>query len=142
MGRMELVQRIAAEHPHLVRRDVEAIVETVVREMAPKGETRDGLAGAANGRQTGASAEQLKRFIDVVSKASDEELDRSIDYLDPALVQATFEAAFDVLGQSADTLEQIVADNARFHEEFASRTKEIDALIARNDEHLRRLMAQ
>ena len=149
MGRMELVQKIAAENPHLVQSDVETIVNRTIQEIIGPASARPGdsvTQFAPLAAEPGASiAEQpskdvLRRFLDFASTMSDKELDRSIDFLDPEVVQQVFEAAFDSLAWSAETLEAISRENRRFHDEFTSRSKEIEALNARNDARLRHLL--
>jgi hypothetical protein len=136
MGRMELVQKIVAENPHIVRRDIEAIVDTIVQEIAPN-------SSESEAQPTGGPSvvEPLRRFLDTISTASDEELDQSINNLDPSLARELVEAAFNSLAWCDATLREMVRDNARFHEEFQKRAKEIRELNAANDERIRRLIA-
>ncbi len=137
MGRMELVQKIVAENPHLVRHDVESIVDTVVREL--RGNGSNGTAEATEIPMS--AAEPLHQFLELTANASDEELNQPLDRLDPALVRDVFEAAFASLAWSAATLRDMVRENERFQAEFDRRAREISEQNAANEERIRHLIA-
>lgn len=137
MGRIELVQKIVAENPHIVARDIEAIVDTVVQEI--EAGTSNGTAETADIPQE--VSEPLRRFLEMAASASDEELGQPLDTLDPALVREVFEAAFASLAWSAETLREMVRDNERFQAEFDRRARDISEQNAANEERIRRLLA-
>jgi hypothetical protein len=148
MGRVELVQKIVAQNPHLGRSDVEAIVDTVIQEISPEqsaGPDENSTIGFDDTKWDDTNIptdpEKLLAHLETLMAERPELADRSLDFLPPALVQAVFEMAFDSLAKSAGTMEQTVRDSERFHAEFARRSVEIEALRADIDTRLEKLTA-
>jgi hypothetical protein len=145
MGRMELVQKIVEQNPHVGRTDVETIVNTLMDELSTlsksdevPGEGRDGALW-----QDGSppDLELLLARLEALIAERPELADQSIDFLPPELVRAIFDAAFDSLGKSAAMLQESVRESEQFHQEFARRSAEIRALQADIDARLASLVA-
>ena len=149
MGRVELVEKIVGEHPHLVRHEVEAIVDTVVAEMSDwPVRSRDPLTTedtrATLSQVPGldpVDAEKAALFIEMAASASEEELHQSLDALDQDMVRSVFETMFASVAHAATTMERMVSDNERIRQEFARRAVEINALQADIDARLEGLVA-
>lgn len=145
MGRHELVQRIAAQSPHLDPRDVEAIVEAVV-DALDGGEEEEGGFDALLDRSPVSTedddshSDAMTRFLGLISQVPEEVLDRPVDEVDPRLVRSVIEAVFDSVARSADMLDETVRENRRYRDDFARRSREIEALQRDIDARLQRLV--
>src|SRR5687768_10297119 len=121
MGRVELVQRIVAQNPHLGRSDVETIVDTVTQEISLERSSAEGdqnpTIGPDDAKWDDSSIptdpEKLLACMEAFMAERPELADRSLDSLPPALVRVVFEMAFDSLARSAASMEQTVRDSER-----------------------------
>jgi hypothetical protein len=145
MGRHELVHKIAAQRPHLDRRDVEAIVETVI-EALKDGKLEDvGFDAGLSQRPATTEgdhrqSDEMARLLDLISQLPDEALDQPMEAADTELVRSVFEAVFESVARSADMLDEGVDENRRYRDEFERRSREIDALQRDIDARLQRLV--
>jgi hypothetical protein len=147
MGRMELVQKIVAENPHLAPGEVDAIVATVIAEMAERPQPeRDSLNQNDDDIHVEGldpeDAAKAMQFLRRASNLSDAAFEDSLNSLNQDDVRAVFETMFASIQQTAATMKQMGRDSERFHEEFVQRAGEIDALQADIDARLERLVGR